>query len=173
MSCTLDSYWSNFGQKEEKIKSMQMHGHFKTETNNTSCKGNTALWQLPTRKIRKFIKSKFKILTCVVLLGRLNTMRGISAGKYDKGNKSIMMRGIWVGEIYIAINYISIVSASYYPVTVKTTTNFSNICYLLLKSFLIRFLYIFVLWEVSTGDAVMTRLFCQSLCYALSYVAMP
>ena len=120
-----------------------MHGHFKTETNNTSCKGNTALWQLPTRKIRKFIKSKFKILTCVVLLGRLNTMRGISAGKYDKGNKSIMMRGIWVGEIYIAINYISIVSASHYPVTVKTTTNLSNICYLLLKSFLIRFLYIF------------------------------
>ena len=84
---------------------MQMHRHFKTETNNTSCKGNTALWQLPTRKIRKFIKSKFKILTCVVLLGRLNTMRGISAGKYDKGNKSIIMRGIWVGKIYIAINY--------------------------------------------------------------------
>ena len=45
-------------------------------------------------KFGKFIKSKFKILTCVVLLGRLNTMRGISAGKYDKGNKSIMMRGI-------------------------------------------------------------------------------
>ena len=84
---------------------MQMHGHFKTETNNTSCKGNTALWQLPRRKIRKFIKSKFKILTCVVLLGRLNTMRGISAGKYDKGNKSIIMSGIWVGKIYIAINY--------------------------------------------------------------------
>ena len=152
---------------------MQMHGHFKTETNNTSCKGNTALWQLPTRKIRKFIKSKFKILTCVVLLGRLNTMRGISAGKYDKGNKSIMMRGIWVGEIYIAINYISIVSASHYPVTVKTTTNFSNICYLLLKSFLIRFLYIFVLWEVSRGDAVMTRLFFQSLCHALSFMWLP
>ena len=122
-------------------------------------------------KFGKFIKSKFKILTCVVLLGRLNTMRGISAGKYDKGNKSIMMRGIWVGEIYIAINYISIVSASHYPVTVKTTTNFSNICYLLLKSFLIRFLYIFVLWEVSTGDAVMTRLFFQSLCHAFSYLA--
>ena len=150
---------------------MHMHEHFKAETNNTSCKGNTALWQLPTRKIRKFIKSKFKILTCVVLLGRLNTMRGISAGKYDKGNKSIMMRGIWVGEIYIAINYISIVSASHYPVTVKSTTNFSNICYLLLKSFLIRFLYIFVLWEVSTVDAVMTKLFFQSLCHALSYVA--
>ena len=113
---------------------MQMHGHFKTETNNTSCKGNTALWQLPTRKIRKFIKSKFKILTCVVLLGRLNTMRGISAGKYDKGNKNIMMRGIWVEEIwniYCCQVYISIVSASHYPVTVKTTTNFSNICYLL------------------------------------------
>ena len=45
-------------------------------------------------KFGKFIKSKFKILTCVVLLGRLNTMRGISAGKYDKGNKSIIMRGI-------------------------------------------------------------------------------
>ena len=89
---------------------MQMHGHFKTETNNTSCKGNTALWQLPTRKIRKFIKSKFKILTCVVLLGRLNTMRGISAGKYDKGNKSIMMRGIWVGEIYIWLSNIYLLS---------------------------------------------------------------
>ena len=123
-------------------------------------------------KFGKFIKSKFKILTCVVLLGRLNTMRGISAAKFDKGNKSIMMKGIWVGEIYIAINYISIVSGSHYPVTVKTTTNFSNICYLLLKSFLIRFLYIFVLWEVSTcGDAVMTKLFFQSLCHALSYVA--
>ena len=92
-------------------------------------------------KFGKFIKSKFKILTCVVLLGRLNTMRGISAGKYDKGNKSIMMRGIWVGEIYIAINYISIVSASHSPVTIKTTTNFSDIWYLLLKSVLIRFLY--------------------------------
>ena len=46
-----------------------------------------------------------------------------------------------------------------------------NICYLLLKSFLIRFLYIFVLWEISTGDAVMTKLFFQSLCHALSYVA--
>ena len=42
----------------------------------------------------KFIKSKFKILTCVVLLGRLNTMRGISAGDYDKGSTSITMRGI-------------------------------------------------------------------------------
>ena len=39
----------------------------------------------------RFIKSKFKILTCVVLLERLKTMRGISAGKYDKGNKSSMM----------------------------------------------------------------------------------
>ena len=122
-------------------------------------------------KFGKFIKSKFKILTWVVLLGRLNTMRRISAVEYDKGNMNITMRGIWVGEIYIAINYISIVSASHYPVTVKTTTNFSNICYLLLKSFLIRFLYIFVLWEVSTGDAVMTRLFFQSLCHAFSYVA--
>ena len=37
--------------------------------------------------------------------------------------------------------------------------------------FLIRFLYIFVLWEVSTGDAVMTTLFFQSLCHALSSVA--
>ena len=51
-------------------------------------------------KFGKFIKSKFKILTCVVLLGRLHKMRGISAGKRDKGNKSIMMRGIWVGEIW-------------------------------------------------------------------------
>ena len=42
----------------------------------------------------KFIKSKFKILTWVVLLRRLNTMRGISAGKYDKGNMSNMIRGI-------------------------------------------------------------------------------
>ena len=92
-------------------------------------------------KFGKFIKSKFKILTCVVLLGRLNTMRGISAGKYDKGNMSIMKRRIWVGEIYIAINYISIVPASHSPVTIKTTTNFSDIWYLLLKSVLIRFLY--------------------------------
>ena len=68
---------------------MQTHGHFKTETNNTSCKGNN----YRQGKFGKFIKSKFKILTCVVLLGRLNTMRGISAGLYDKGNKSIMMRG--------------------------------------------------------------------------------
>ena len=45
-------------------------------------------------KFVKFIKSKFKILTCVVLLRRLNTMRGVSAGKYDKGNMSSMMRGI-------------------------------------------------------------------------------
>ena len=51
-------------------------------------------------KFGKFIKSKFKILTCVVSLERLKTMRGMSAGKYDKGNKSIMMRGIWVGEIW-------------------------------------------------------------------------
>ena len=152
---------------------MQMHGHFKTETNNTSCKCNTALWQLPTRKIRKFIKSKFKILTCVVLLGRLNTMRGISAGKYDKGNKSIMMRGIWVGEIYILLSNIYLLSQpriTLWP-WVKTTTNFSNICFLLLISFLIRFLYIFVLWEVSTGDAVMTKLFYQSLCHVFPYMA--
>ena len=121
---------------------MQMHGHFKTETNNTSCKGNTALWQLPTRKIRKFIKSKFKILTCVVLLGRLNTMRGISAGEYDKGNMSITMRGIWGGEIYISINDISIVSASYSPVAFKTTTNFSDIYFIF--SFKICFDRIFV-----------------------------
>ena len=91
-------------------------------------------------KFGKFIKLKFKILTCVVLLGRLNTMRGISAGKYDKGNMSIMKRRIWVGEIYIAINYISIVSASHSPVTIKTTNKFSGISYLLLKSVLIRFL---------------------------------
>ena len=64
-------------------------------------------------KFGKFIKSKFKILTCVVLLGRLNTMRGI-----------------WEGEIYISINDISIVSASYSPVTFKTTTNFSDIYFI-------------------------------------------
>ena len=56
-------------------------------------------------KFGKFIKSKFKILTCVVLLGRLKTMRGISAGKYDKGNKSIMSRGnmkyILLSTIYL------------------------------------------------------------------------
>ena len=40
-----------------------------------------------------------KILTCVVLLGRLNTMRGISAGEYDKGN---MSRGnIYFHPLYI------------------------------------------------------------------------
>ena len=96
-------------------------------------------------KFGKFIKSKFKILTCVVLLGRLNTMRGISAGKYDKGNKSIMMRGIWVGEIYILLSTIYLLSQPRITLLpwVKTTTNFSNICFLLLTSFLIRFLYIF------------------------------
>ena len=124
-------------------------------------------------KFGKFIKSKFKILTCVVLLGRLNTMRGISAGKYDKGNKSIMMRGIWVGEIYILLSNIYLLSqprSTLWP-WVKTTTNFSNISFLLLISFLIRFLYIFVLWEVSTGDAVMTKLFYQSLCHVFPYMA--
>ena len=45
-------------------------------------------------KFVKLSKSKFKILTCVVLLRWLNTMRGISAGKYDKGNMSTMMRVI-------------------------------------------------------------------------------
>ena len=85
-------------------------------------------------KFVKFIKSKFKILTCVVLLRRLNTMRGISAGKYDKGNMNTMMREIWVRDLYIAINYTSIVSASHPPVTIKSTTNFSDIWYLLLKS---------------------------------------
>ena len=93
-------------------------------------------------KFGKFIKSKFKILTWVVLLGRLNTMRRISAVEYDKGNMNITMRGIWVGEIYIAINYISIVSASYSPVTFKTTTNFSDIYFIF--SFKICFDQIFV-----------------------------
>ena len=51
-------------------------------------------------KFGKFIKSKFKILTCVVLLGRLNTMRGISAGEYDKGNMSIMMGNMSKENIY-------------------------------------------------------------------------
>ena len=41
----------------------------------------------------------------------------------------------------------------------KAQPGFSNICYLFLKSFMIRFLYIFVLCEVSTGGAVMTKLF--------------
>ena len=71
---------------------MQMHGHFKTENNNTSCKGNTVCCDNYRQgEFGRFIKSKFKILTWVVLLGRLKTMRGISAGKYDKGNKSSMM----------------------------------------------------------------------------------
>ena len=51
----------------------------------------------------------------------------------------------------------------------QPTSQTFAICFL--KSFLIRFLYIFVLWEISTGDAVMTKLFFQSLCHALSYVA--
>ena len=38
------------------------------------------------KKMFKFVKSKFKILTSVVLLGRLNMSRGILAGEYDEEN---------------------------------------------------------------------------------------
>ena len=124
-------------------------------------------------KCGKFIKSKFKILTCVVLLGRLDKMRGISAVKRDKGNKSIMMRGIWVGEIWniycyqLYIYCLSLALPCY-------SLNHNQ----LLKDFLFAFKIFFdqifahfFLWEVSTGDAVMTKLCFQSLCHALSYVA--
>ena len=59
-------------------------------------------------KFVKFIKSKFKILTCVVLLRRLNTMRGISAGKYDKGNMSTMTRGEYEWGKYILLSTINL-----------------------------------------------------------------
>ena len=53
-------------------------------------------------KFGKFIKSKFKILTCVVLLGRLNTMRGISAGEYEHYDEGNMSRGnIYFYQLYI------------------------------------------------------------------------
>ena len=47
------------------------------------------------KKMFKFVKSKFKILTSVVLLGRLNMSRGILAGEYDEGNMA--------EEIYIVL----------------------------------------------------------------------
>ena len=152
---------------------MQTHGHFKTETNNTSCKGNN----YRQGKFGKFIKSKFKILTCVVLLGRLNTMRGISAGLYDKGNKSIMMRGTWVGEIWniycyqLYIYCLSLALPCY-------SQNHNQLLQHLLFAFkiffdqmFVHYRFLYVLWEVSTGDAVMTKLFFQRLCHALSCVA--
>ena len=162
-------------RKTNQYKSMQMHGHFKTETNNTSCKGNTALWQLPTRKIRKFIKSKFKILTCVVLLGRLNTMRGISAGKYDKGNKSIIMRGnMSRGNIYCYQLYIYCLSLAlpcYSQNHKQLLKHFLFAFKIFFDQIFVHYRFLYVLWEVSTGDAVMTKLFFQRLCHALSYVA--
>ena len=61
---------------------------------------NIALRHLATKKMKfkkmfKFVKSKFKILTSVVLLGRLNMSRGILAGEYDEGNMA--------EEIYIVL----------------------------------------------------------------------
>ena len=76
------------------------------------------------------------------------------------------------GNIYISIKYISIVSASHYPVTLSQNHN-QLLKHLLFafNIFLTRFLYISVLWEVSTGDAVMTKLFYQSLCHVFLYMA--
>ena len=57
-----------------------MHGHFKTETNNTSRKGNTTLWQLPKRKIWIEIQNPDLCSETV---------------KHDEGNIS---KEIWQGE---------------------------------------------------------------------------
>ena len=76
------------------------------------------------------------------------------------------------GNIYIAIKYISIVSASHYPVTLSQ--NHNQLLKHLLFAFNIFFDRIFVhfcFWEVSTGDAVMTKLFYQSLCQVFPYMA--
>ena len=122
----------------------------------------------------KFIKSKFKILTCVVLLGRLNTMRGISAGKYDKGNKSIMMRGIWVGQIWNIYCYqlymycLSLALPCY-------SQNHNQPLKHLLFAFKIFFDQIFevgiLFGRFQQKMQLMTRLCFQSLCHAFPYVA--
>ena len=64
---------------------------------------------------------KFKILTCVVLLGRSNRVRGIWAGVYDEGNMS--RRNIYcIVLLLLSAN----VSAPHSPVTIKAATNFSG-----------------------------------------------
>ena len=67
-----------------------------------------------SRKCGKFI------LTCVVLLGWLSMLRGISAGKYDDASMSR-------GNIYcILVIVTAVVSAPHSPVTIKAATNFSD-----------------------------------------------
>ena len=69
---------------------------------------------MKSRKCGKFI------LTCVVLLGWLSMLRGISAGKYEEANMSR-------GNIYcIFVIVTAIVSAPHSPVTIKAVTDFSD-----------------------------------------------
>ena len=83
------------------VKLMQMHGHFKTETNIRHVRVILRCDSYRNGKFGKFFKSKFKILTCVVLLGRLNTVRGISAGGYEQYDEGNMSRGnIYCYQIY-------------------------------------------------------------------------
>ena len=84
------------------------------------------------------------------------------------------MRGIWVGGIYIAINYISIVSASYSPVTFKTTTNFSDIYFIF--SFKICFDQIFVVeifWGASFQQEMQLWAGCFFKVYATHFLMWP
>ena len=70
-----------------------MHGQFKTETTIRHVRVILRGDNYRKGKFGKFSKSKFKILTCVVLLGRLNTVRGISAGGYEQYDEGNMSRG--------------------------------------------------------------------------------
>ena len=70
-----------------------MHEHFKTETNIRHVRVILRDDNYRKGKFGKFFKSKFKILTRVVLLGWLNTMTGISAGGYEQYDEGNMSRG--------------------------------------------------------------------------------
>ena len=94
-------------------------------------------------KFVKFIKSKFKTLTCVVLLRRLNTMRGISAAKYDKGNMNTMMREIWVRDLYCYQLYIYCISLASPCYNQKHNQLFRHLIFAF-KICLIRFSYFHV-----------------------------
>ena len=143
---------------------MQMHGQFKTETTIRHVRVILRCDNYRKGKFGKFFKSKFKILTCVVLLGRLNTVRGISAGGYEQYDEGNVSRGnIYCYQLYSY--YLSLAFPCY-----NQNKNFSDIWYFLLNLFWSDFNSLIVLWKVSTGDAVITRLFFQSLCHAFSYV---
>ena len=143
---------------------MQMHEHFKTETNIRHVRVILRGDNYRKGKFGKFFKSKFKILTCVVLLGWLNTMTGISAGGYEQYDEGNMSRG----NIYCCHLYSYYLSLAFPCYNQNKTFQTFDICFYNL--FWSDFYSLIVLWEVSTRDAVITRLFFQSLCHAFSYM---